>query len=309
MQLKSWPIRRSIHTTPIRRGIHTTESKFEAMRHNLRAAREFSFLATDINERSAGRAFDFYASPGNWGDALLNAGARQLFSNVGAVWRELSRSQLAQTVRDEESRRLAVIGGGGGWNRNWASTIAFTKSVIECYDEVVVLPSSFDYKMISNIDFGGTAMYTRAAGRGSGAFSFCHDMAFYIELDLGVQETLPYPLIAFRRDKERNVLAPAPDRNADLSILGDANSDYRELLAIVDRFSVIYTDRLHIGIAGAMLGRKVFLLDGNYGKNRGVYEASLAENYENVTLLEWQDFLDMRVIGMEPIGAPGYTAE
>jgi len=49
----------------------------------------------------------------------------------------------------------------------------------------------------------------------------------------------------------------------------------RDLLDTVDRADVIVTNRLHIGIAGALLGKRVKLYDNSYGKIRDVYQSSL----------------------------------
>lgn len=49
----------------------------------------------------------------------------------------------------------------------------------------------------------------------------------------------------------------------------------RDLLNTVGRADVIITNRLHIGIAGALLGKRVQLYDNSYGKNRDVYQSSL----------------------------------
>ena len=49
----------------------------------------------------------------------------------------------------------------------------------------------------------------------------------------------------------------------------------RDLLDTIGRSDVIVTNRLHIGIAGALLGKHVKLYDNSYGKIRDVYQSSL----------------------------------
>lgn len=56
-------------------------------------------------------------------------------------------------------------------------------------------------------------------------------------------------------------------------------------LGLIDKFDVIVTDRLHIGLVATKLNKKVLLLDNSYGKNRNVYLQSL-QGYENVELIE-----------------------
>ncbi|WP_180972791.1 polysaccharide pyruvyl transferase family protein [Akkermansia muciniphila] len=59
----------------------------------------------------------------------------------------------------------------------------------------------------------------------------------------------------------------------------------RWLLKALDQPDVILTDRLHLGISGALLGKEVFLMDNVYGKISGIYELSLRERFPRVHLL------------------------
>jgi exopolysaccharide biosynthesis predicted pyruvyltransferase EpsI len=51
----------------------------------------------------------------------------------------------------------------------------------------------------------------------------------------------------------------------------------RDLLDTVGRADVIVTNRLHVGIAGALLGKRVKFYDNSYGKIRDVYQSSLRD--------------------------------
>jgi exopolysaccharide biosynthesis predicted pyruvyltransferase EpsI len=51
----------------------------------------------------------------------------------------------------------------------------------------------------------------------------------------------------------------------------------RDLLDVVTRADSVITNRLHVGIAGALLGKHVRLYDNAYGKNHDVYHSSLEE--------------------------------
>lgn len=59
----------------------------------------------------------------------------------------------------------------------------------------------------------------------------------------------------------------------------------RWLLKALDQPDIILTDRLHLGISGALLGKEVFLMDNVYGKISGIYEFSLRERFPRVHLL------------------------
>lgn len=58
-------------------------------------------------------------------------------------------------------------------------------------------------------------------------------------------------------------------------------------LKFVDQFDQVVTDRLHVSIAGALLGKIVTLHPNRYFKNRAVYEHSLNGHFPNV---RWQDW-------------------
>ena len=96
-------------------------------------------------------------------------------------------------------------------------------------------------------------------------------------------------LNAFRTDREASGIKPSAD-NFDLSRIyggwvapeGFARVAARDFLAIADRYDEIRTDRLHVAVAGALLGKRVLLHDNIYGKNRAVWEPSMAGRFAAV---------------------------
>ena len=40
----------------------------------------------------------------------------------------------------------------------------------------------------------------------------------------------------------------------------------------IDSVEVVVTDRLHVGLVAALLGKRVFLFDNSYGKVSGIFE-------------------------------------
>lgn len=57
-----------------------------------------------------------------------------------------------------------------------------------------------------------------------------------------------------------------------------------DLLDAIDRYQEVHTDRLHIAIGAALLGKKVVAHDNSYGKVRSIWEHSLKDRFPNV---EW----------------------
>mgnify|MGYP006982066799 FL=1 len=93
-----------------------------------------------------------------------------------------------------------------------------------------------------------------------------------------------------RDDREGTNLAEHVPQNFDLSRLGDGDYAFADpLFNILNNFNVVCTDRLHLAIASAMLGRKVKLVPGNYAKD--VYLSSLKNRFPNVELVAKEEFL------------------
>lgn len=96
-------------------------------------------------------------------------------------------------------------------------------------------------------------------------------------------------LWALRTDLETDTQPTNPD-NVDLSKMfgladmheAPCHNVARALTTVLTRFGDIRTDRLHIAIFSALLGLPVEMRDNNYGKNRGIYENSMAGRFDNV---------------------------
>lgn len=98
-------------------------------------------------------------------------------------------------------------------------------------------------------------------------------------------------LEAFRGDAEAGARAPGR-RNIDVSgvfALRDMSpaatleTTWRTL-AFLERFDLVRTDRLHVAILSALLGKRVDLHDNSYGKNRAVFEHSMRSRFPHVRL-------------------------
>jgi exopolysaccharide biosynthesis predicted pyruvyltransferase EpsI len=97
----------------------------------------------------------------------------------------------------------------------------------------------------------------------------------------------------FRKDAEASGY-PIPRENADLSVIYELSTRSREIIEYtvwllfryLGGFNRVKTDRLHICIASALLGKKVDFRSNSYFKCRAVYEYSLKTNFELVTWLD-----------------------
>lgn len=76
---------------------------------------------------------------------------------------------------------------------------------------------------------------------------------------------------------------PKTNQNDLIKIIDVAHSPYNLYVKQISDAHTIYTDRLHVGILGAMLGKQVHLYPTKYDKLQGVYEYTL-HRYSNVTV-------------------------
>lgn len=96
-------------------------------------------------------------------------------------------------------------------------------------------------------------------------------------------------LNCFRIDKEKSNI-DIPSGNIDVSSIfaygteGEIKAFYASyrLLNFINHYQEIRTNRLHIAIGGALLGKEVKLYPNNYYKCEAVYESSIKGRYPNV---------------------------
>jgi len=213
-----------------------------------------------------------FTLPGNTGDLLIRAGARQLLSQVSHREEELLSSQLT-------GGETAVLVGGGAWCNQYDIAARLLPALESRYEQVIVLPSSYDVS--------SSVVYAAVAGSASHFFAreeasflqihgLCHaelacDCAFFFDFE-------PYrrpgagTLNAFRQDHESAFVQPA--ENLDLSA---EYSDLDSWLRKISEYEVVRTDRAHVMIAAAMLGKRVEYRAGRYHKVPAIAAYSLGD--------------------------------
>jgi exopolysaccharide biosynthesis predicted pyruvyltransferase EpsI len=258
----------------------------------LRDDSAYSLLGKTILESVGDSEAVYSPSPGNWGDALINFGADQFFKNLGLSFRVATRDKVLDAVSIASSPTkltTLIVGGGGGWCQNWSSTREFVERCAPAFQKVIILPTTYELPLLkgqSNITYFSRELLPENP---HAQVRFCHDMAFYIDLNISKQEPSLWRLIALRGDKERHPEARTSPSQIDISLLGNSYSSVEPFFEIVNRFQVIYTDRLHVGIAAALLGVRCVILPGNYDKARMVWKASIENSYSKVRFSAWAD--------------------
>lgn len=219
----------------------------------------------------------FLPNTGNWGDALIRQGTLRFLQDVGLHCRELTRSRGGWIIPFLRGGTV-IYGGGGAWCRLWPRS-AKTVTRLASRFQVVVLPSTYELRYA----IPRTSFFCRdrfESRQNMPDASFCHDMAFYLG-----RQSLPGRGSGrgnfFRRDRESAGRIAIPADNQDISTPGDQLSDVSPFFREINRFSAIYTDRLHVAIAACLLEKEVHLYPGAYFKNQAVYRSTMLEHFPN----------------------------
>lgn len=240
---------------------------------------EFGPLVDCLRDAASG-PLDWWPNTGNWGDGLIRYGTIEFFRHHEIPFRQVSDS------RSPESQTL-LYGGGGAWCRTFPTAKERVAEALSRYERIIVLPSTIDLD-VSGLDPGRVTIFSR-----DDQSSFRHevhavvpDLAFWIDVE-------PHPegagtLACLTKAKGRNRIGHQVPGSIDLSRAGDHLSPPEPFFAALRPCERIITDRLHVAIAGAMLGKRVDLLEGDYWKCRAVYETSL-HRFPRVKMRHWNE--------------------
>jgi hypothetical protein len=144
--------------------------------------------------------------------------------------------------------------------------------------KVFVLPSSYGFP-IKDIRNSYYARDRFQSLENCPQARFCHDMAFYAELKASPVEQEEGNF--FRLDPESSG-SPVPENNRDISGEGRTYDSLESFCQGISSCALINTDRLHVAIAAALMGREVNLYDNSYFKIRAIYHSSIKDHFPNV---------------------------
>lgn len=248
----------------------------------------------------------FVPNGGNLGDILIAAATIQRFEQVGVAWEFLRGRRQSVTPAD-----ILVYGGGGSLVPLYTGGIECVASLARLGAPIVVLPQS----LAGHDDFWqaarGITVFCRDPVSLHHARRFPHlvalpadDMAIGLDLSADPYGTVQAirdamaarqeqrVLRAFRQDCE--AMGPPPADTFDVSALAHPQPSSVAtiqahacgFLSLIATYSAIHTDRLHVAIAGGLLGIPTWLSDNSYGKNRAVHEASLQGRFPMVAFVD-----------------------
>tara|TARA_R110000850_G_scaffold264954_2_gene394292 strand:- start:10569 stop:11378 length:810 start_codon:yes stop_codon:yes gene_type:complete len=247
----------------------------------------FDHLESDLRLMAEIGTLVYVGNPGNWGDALIAAGTKKFFYDRGikvkylSLSAALSCSALGLRLKLGTLKPIMIFAGNGAFIKDYKRK-AQIESIFGKFYHNLILPSTYGMALDTRSANRSVIMYRRDQYQSSD-FSpqskFCHDMAFtLIAPEVFVNKESGF---FFREDVEspKNILLPK--NNRDLSNEGNASSSVNEFFNIVGSFSKIYTNRLHVAIAGSLLNREVHLFPNSYFKNEAIYKSSLKPFFLN----------------------------
>ncbi len=219
------------------------------------------------------REITFIRAGGNLGDELIYAGTRQLLAH-------LSYSEQRIEAMKGVTGETALISGSGGWCASYHRMPEYLKQIEAHFDRVIILPSSFDASLKSVREALGQSkalVFAREPDSYHQIRDLCnadlaHDCAFYFNFQ-------PYRrngrgvLVAYRTDRE-STLKSQPPNNNDISLTCESLDEW---LWTIARNELIRTDRAHVTIAAALLGKRVEYWASNYHKVPAIVEFSLRD--------------------------------
>lgn len=199
---------------------------------------------------------------GNQGDQLIHAGMRRLLA--GIHYREISVLQL-----EGACGQLAIITGSGAWCQAHQHMPNYLLKIEAQFERVIVFPSSFDISVKSvreALSRTGALVFAREAKSYEQIRLLCradiaHDTAYFFDFD-PYQRSGQGKLLAYRTDGEA-LTKQLPEGNCDISATCESLDEF---LWTIAKYAVVETDRAHVMIAAAMLGKVVHYGESNYHK-------------------------------------------
>lgn len=262
---------------------------------SLRDAAEYADLAEFIRTKARGRKIFYAPNTGNWGDALIHFGTLQFLARSDISYRQLSRHDIFNLTLAIAPTGLQLpgtvllAGGGGAWCNNYSVSRDFLSRCAALFEHVIVLPTTYALPAL-DLAPEQVTYFRRDQHHSADTIPqslFCHDMAFFLELDGWIgTETLPSGNF-FREDCERHPAAMPPADNLDISLMGDEQRHPLPFFRLLAKHRNIRTDRMHVAIASCLMGIPCELRPGNYPKSHDLFLSTIAPHFDNCSFIEW----------------------
>jgi GT2 family glycosyltransferase/exopolysaccharide biosynthesis predicted pyruvyltransferase EpsI len=210
---------------------------------------------------------------GNVGDELIRAGTERLLE--AHPFDEIGLDDLPGSSGD-----TVLLPGSGAFCRPYHEWMPRALAIAELrFDRVIVLPSSFDVGEDSVRDAlrrTSATIFAREPESLRRIEGLCrarlaHDCAFFFDFSR-FEAPGKGTLNAFRTDREATTGELMLDDNDDISVTAPS---LKAWLAKIERYAVVRTDRAHVMIAAALMGREVEFAPSSYHKLEALAASSL----------------------------------
>ncbi len=258
-----------------------------------------------ISEIKQLKEFTYIPNPGNVGDMLIACATMQLF--------EQNKIKYNIFKYDRPVSEHIVYGGGGIWTQSYKNDWIRFVEMFKKAKRIIILPSSFNNcpELIEVLDERFVVFcreeksynYLKSADT-KAKIILEHDMAFHTivpqvpdkyrnrqkitsVMEYVMDIILPNYAFLMRQDCESygkyktQLDVSALTGGCENTSKNWANFCSALMFHIVDQAETIVTDRLHVAIAGLLLGKEVYMLDNTYGKLSAVYNHSMKQ-FKNV---------------------------
>jgi hypothetical protein len=230
-----------------------------------------------------GHELTILLNKGNRGDGLIHRGAFRLFDTIGLTYRPIRFPERASGAH-------LLAFGSGCFSRYFNHMVSYLNLYRVGFQRVTILPATFDLsirrvrRFIRSLEQEKFTIFCRdkvSAASIKGLrpeledVHVAHDLAFYCDVEPWLRRGKGRgTLLVARTDEETsNPIEIEADRIADSSAGSD--DEPQALLDEIAPFHTVHTDRLHAAVASVLLKKQVHLYEGNYFKNRAVFEFTL----------------------------------
>lgn len=238
----------------------------------------------------------YIPNPGNGGDALIAFGTFKVFNDIGL---DLQIGNFNCKYNNE----ILIYSGGGNFTDKYSDCKKFISNNQD-NNKIIILPHTINSvdDNIKNLNDNTIIIcrekysydYVNNLIKNKNNLYLSKDMAFYISKDFLEKfnkKNTNKTFNCFRLDSEKTNIT-IPNDNNDLSqtiqhmipnsncytntsniyIVNQITINFFEILS---NFETINTNRLHVAIAGCLLGKTVNLYSNCYWKNKAIYEYSI----------------------------------
>ena len=264
------------------------------------ALRHENLIRFLLETTSQGETIQYIPNPGNAGDSLIALGTLKLMDSLGL------RIRLRNLTETFSKNDRIFYGGGGNFVPYYSQCRNFIRRNMHV-QQLVLLPHTVHEQRDVLKEIGPNmvlfARERRSFQHLTQHMRYPENARIDHDLALAIGPTTIRSLIkndwgpgsgclhAFRTDKEATEIEIPPD-NRDLSLMRESTSftktqeciieNSRAMFKAIASYAEIKTNRLHIAIAAALLGKKTVLHKNSYFKARAIYRYSLRQYFPNL---------------------------